>query len=446
MSRLLARLLLAVLLGGMLELLGAPAPAMAQSAAKWVTVWTGADQGPYPVGNPSAQPNLSLAFPVPATGAHDQTFRMIVRPDIWGWQARLRFSNSLGTRPVTLDGVFVGLQATGGTVATGTNRPVGFAGRAAVTIPPGETVWSEPVSLPWARPGQPIMQGRKLAVSFHVVGDSGPMTWHAKALTTSYLSGPGAGAYGQAEDDVALPYTTTSWYFLDAVDMMAPPSTHVIVAFGDSITDGTASTLNGDDRWPDVLSQRLHRDSGEHFAVVNQGIGGNRIIGPADYSPHNPFAGGPGALHRLDRDVIGLSGVTTVIWFEGINDLGVSAGGTTPAQMQAAMTQGVATLRQHIRGVRVIGATLTSALGSSNAEHGSAEEDAARRSFNAWVRAGGVFDGYVDFDEATTDPATGALRAEFVPDSTIGGPGDKLHPNRLGYQAMADAIDLDMLK
>src|SRR5262252_7468601 len=125
-----------------------------------------------------------------------------------------------------------------------------------------------------------------------------------KALTTSYLSAPGAGAKGQLEDEASFPFTTTSWYFLDAVDMMAPSDTQVVVALGDSITDGTASTLNGDDRWPNALARRLHAVYGNRVSVVNAGIGGNQVVGPAEYSAARPFSGGPSALQRLDRDVL----------------------------------------------------------------------------------------------------------------------------------------------
>lgn len=413
----------------------AVAPAMAH-ADHWVTAWAGSAQGPYPIGYASAQPVLSFAFPVPETGAHDQSFRLIVRPDIWGKSARLRLSNVHGAQPVTFDAVSVGLQLSGAEVVAHTQRPVTFGGAASVTVPPGQFVWSDPAEIAGA--------GGKLAVSFHVAGDSGPMTWHAKALTTSYLSAPGAGAAPAASDsELGFPFSTTSWYFLDALDMMAPDGTRAVVAFGDSITDGTASTLNGDDRWPDVLSRRLHAAYGERFAVVNAGIGGNQVVGPANYA-QAPFAGGPSAKDRLDRDVAGLSGVAEVIWLEGINDLG-KAGNAAPEAVAAGMAEGAARLRKSVPGVRVIGATVVSALGSSNPAHGSAEQDAARQKLNGFIRSGGMFDSVVDFDEATRDPKTGSLRAEFVPESTMGGPGDKLHPNRAGYQAMAAAVPLALI-
>ena len=245
------------------------------------------------------------------------------------------------------------------------------------------SVWSDPVPLPFVPdPATAELLGRKLAASFQIVGESGPMTWHAKALTTSYLTPPGAGAKGGTEDEHAFPFSTASWYFLDALDMMAPADARAIAAFGDSITDGTASTMNGDDRWPDVLARRLHAVYGNKVAVVNAGIGGNQVVGPAEYSPQKPFPGGPSAKDRLERDVLSLSSIAAVVWLEGIND---------------------------------------------------------------FIRTGGLFDGVADFDAATLDPQTGGMRVEFVPESTMGGPGDKLHPNRVGYLSMGSAIDLNLL-
>src|SRR5580704_914939 len=146
--------------------------ASAAGSRKWATTWTASVHGPYPSGNASAQPNLSFAFPSPSAGARDQTFRLIVQPDVWGSQTRLRFSNAFGTKPVTFDGVFAGLHWSGGAVIPGANRPVHFGGKASVMVEPGNSVWSDAITL--AFPGN--LAGRKLAVSFHVVGESGPMT------------------------------------------------------------------------------------------------------------------------------------------------------------------------------------------------------------------------------------------------------------------------------
>jgi lysophospholipase L1-like esterase len=422
-----------------------PASSALAQSEKWVATWTGSVQGPYPVGNPAAQPDLRFAFPSAAEGARDQSFRLIVRPDIWGREARLRFSNVFGTKPVTLDGVFVGVQLSGAAVIAGTNTPVRFGQERNVTIQPGKSVWSDPIRLSFVRDANaPELAGRKLAVSFHVAGASGPMTWHAKALTTSYVTPPGGGAQGQWEAEAPFTLSTTSWYFLDAVEVKAPYTTRAVVAFGDSITDGTASTLNGDDRWPDVLSRRLHAKYGGGVAVVNAGIGGNQVVGPADYSSEKPFAGGPAARDRLERDVLSLDGVAAVIWLEGINDFSKN-GNAEVASVEASMRDVASRIRARFPGVRLIGATLTSALGASNPAHGSPEQDKKRKSLNDFIRHTGLFDGIADFDQATIDVKTGELRAEFVPDSTTGMPGDKLHPNRAGYLAMGNAVDLGLI-
>ncbi len=424
--------------------LGLAGTASAQQDSKWVVAWTASAHGPFPIGNASAQPDQRFAFPSPDAGARDQTFRLIVRPDIWGQQARLRFTNVFGTRPITLDGAFVGLQLGGPAIAKGSNQAITFGGKQDVTIEAGASTWSDPVALPFVGDAAtPALAGRKLAISFHVAGESGPMTWHAKALTTSYVTAPGAGSRGKDEDEAAFPYSTASWFFLDAIEMTAPQSSFAVVAFGNSITDGTASTMNGDDRWPDVLSRRLHATYGNRIAVVNAGIGGNQIAGPPEYSARKPFPGGPAAKAQFDRDVLDLSGVGAVILFEGINDFSKN-GNASVDTVEATVKEIVRHVRERRPDIRIIGASVITALGSSSAAHGFPEQDAKRMAFNAFIRTSGLFDGVIDFDKVTLDPQSGGLRPEFVPESTTGGPGDKLHPNRAGYLAMGTAIDLGL--
>ena len=196
--------------------------AFAQGAEKWVTSWAASVQGPYPIGNPSVQPNQSFHFPAAATGARDQSFRLIVRPDIWSRQVRLRLSNAFGTKPVTFDGAFVGLQLGAAAVMPGTNQPVRFGGQDSVTVKPGEWVWSDPVSLPFVRE-PPELSGRKLAISFHVAGESGPMTWHAKALQTSYVTAPAGPHPARASRESALLAGEDA---VTAKDKSMPPISH----------------------------------------------------------------------------------------------------------------------------------------------------------------------------------------------------------------------------
>jgi lysophospholipase L1-like esterase len=409
---------------------------------KWVASWAASAHGPYPSGNAVAQPDLSFAFGSPAVGASDQTFRLIVRPDLWGKSFRLRFSNVWGVQPLTIDDAYLGLQRSAGAVVPDSNRPVTFGRRGSVTIPAGQMAYSDPVDLEYVNKASKFsLDGKKLAVSFHVVGTSGLMTWHAKSLQTSYVTSPGTGSHGADEGDEAFLNSTTSWYFLDLVQVMAPSDTFVVVAFGDSITDGTASTLNGDDRWPDDLARRLHAAYGDRVVVVDEGIGGNRILSPVVYTPQTPFSGGPRALDRLERDVFSLGGVGAVVWLEGINDL---SAGSTADEVIAGIQQGARLI--HGRGLRLVQATITSALGNNTANPtADVDRDNRRKVINAFIRSAGVFESMADMDAATVDPATGSMRAQFLVNSTLG-TIDHLHPNRAGYISMAKTIDLRALE
>lgn len=405
----------------------------------WIAVWAASPQGPYPAGNPSLQPDLTRAFPSPARGAVEQSFRMIVRPSVWGRAVKVRFTNVFGSQPLSLTKASLALDGGGGGIAPGSAVPLTFAGHDTVDIPAGGSVWSDPVA-PGFLAQQP--EGRALAISFHALGETGPMTWHAKALQTSYLAPSGVVATHD-ETGLAFPFSTTSWFFIDAVEMDVPNG-RTIVAFGDSLTDGTFSTLNGHDRWPDGLRRRLIAAGHRSVAVVNAGIGGNQIVGPPVYDLTQPLPGGPSALDRLSRDVLGLSGLHAVIWLEGTNDCSRNGCGD-PALIIAGLKQGVARLREGRPGLRVLGATLPGAAGSGVAGHGTAAQDGCRRAINYFIRTGGLFDAVFDFEAVTTDVETGRLWPAFVPDSTSGGPGDGLHPNRAGYAAMADAVDLAAL-
>jgi lysophospholipase L1-like esterase len=405
---------------------------------KWAATWAASAHGVYPSGTAVFQPNLANAFPSATTGANDQTFRIVVRPNLWGDTFRVRFTNWFGTQPVTIDGAYLGLHASSAAVVAGSNRPITFSGRDSVTIAPGTYLYSDPVRLRYVSdPDRFFLEGKKLAVSFHVEGTSGPMTWHSKAVQTSYVTGPGAGPVGHEEEEAAFPFTTTSVYFIDAIDVVAPADTAVIVAFGDSITDGTGSTLNGDDRWPDVLARRLHAAYGNHVSLVNAGIGGNRVTGPAD--PYGPVAGGPGALVRMERDVFSLSGVTAIVWLEGINDL---SGLVPPEDVIAGYREGVR--RAHERGIKVIGATVTSGLNLANPTPANQLRSEQTLVLNDFIRTSGIYDSVADFYAVTVDPASGALRPEMLPNS-VSQAIDYLHPNRVGYQAMGSEVDISLL-
>ena len=432
-------------------LLVAPAPVQARAghghSGNWVAAWTTSPQGVYPVGYTVGQPGPLgpagpnntqplLTFAFPDAQAHNQTIRMVVHPSIGGRLWRVRLNNLFGANPVTFGRAYVGLQKSGGDVVSGTNRPLSFDGRSSVTVPAGESTVSDPV---WLRSAD--WDRRNLVVSLYVAGASGPMTWHAASFMTTYLSDPNAGDHTADLTDEALPHSSTSWFFLTGIEVRRPDAA-TVVAFGDSITDGDYSTINGSDRWADDLQRRLGRDR-PRISVVNQGIAGNMVtrIGrtPGGCTPCD----GPPAIDRLDRDVLSQPGLRAVILLEGINDLG--GGNATAAQVIDGMKEIIA--RVHARGIKIIGATLTPSAGTAFGLYGTPETDAKRRAVNDFIRNGGMFDGVADFSAATEDPANpGHLLPAYDTNSTVGGPGDHLHPNRAGFLAMARAVDIAQLQ
>lgn len=353
----------------------------------------------------------------------NQTLRMIVHTSLGGKQVRVEFSNAFGVRPLVIGAAHVALRARGAAIVSGSDRTLLFDGSPSVTIPPGALELSDPVNLE-------VPAAADLAVSLYVPGATGPATVHPLALQTGYISG--AGDFTAAE---TLPYkwTTSAWYWLSAVDVEAPGDAHAIVAFGDSITDGYASTPNANRRWPNLLAARFETgsDGGPNLAILDAGISGNRVL-------HD--VAGPSALERFDRDVLGRDGVKYLLVLEGINDLGAPYEPGGHGQQEVTARELIAGLRQlidraHAHGIEVFGCTLTPYEG---APYYSAVGEARREAVNRWIRSGGAFDGVIDFDAAVRDPAH---PRRFLPayDS-----GDHLHPSDAGYQAMADAVNLSL--
>ena len=385
----------------------------------WVATWATAERvAPQVVSSIVGQP---FTFPMQAQlGFNNQTIRMIAPVSIGGRRVRVQLSNAFGTTPLKLGAVHVALRAKDSMIATGSDRALTFSGQPSFTIPPGASVLSDPVDLDVPPLGE-------LAVSVYVPEAVGPPTIHTAALHTTYVSKSGdATAQPSIEDGI----TTQSWYWLSSVQVLAPADASAIVAFGDSITDGARSTPEADRSWPSRLARRLaaNRDTAR-IAIVNQGIGGNRIL--RDNT-------GVNALARFDEDVLSPAGVKWLIVLEGINDIGQGARANALPENAVTAEELIAADRQmieraHLRGIKVMGATLTPYGGAA---YSSEKGEAIRDAVNTWIRTGGAFDAVVDFEAATRDPKNPKqFRPEF--DS-----GDHLHPSDAGYQAMADAIDL----
>jgi lysophospholipase L1-like esterase len=349
----------------------------------------------------------------------NQTLRQIVHVSIGGDRVRVVLSNAFGTVPLIVGAAHVALRVMDAAIDPKSDRPLTFGGSASATIAAGAVIVSDPVTLT-------VPAFADLAIDVFLPGDTAvspsPLTTHAGALQTNYISTDGNHA-GKA--DLPVMTTTQAWFFLARVEVVAPQRVGAIVAFGDSITDGTRSTANTNSRWPDQLAKRLAA-SNAGIGVLNQGIAGNRVLCDG---------AGVSALARFDRDVLVQPGVTHVVVLESINDIGIGRNSATPSAADLIVAHRQLIDRAHAHGLKIYGATLTPFDGAAYA---TPEGEAKRQAVNEWIRTSKAYDGVIDFDAAVRDPAAPAkIQQRF-------NPGDNLHMNDAGYQAMADAINLGL--
>lgn len=377
----------------------------------WVTTWGTAPQ----LTEPGNLPPVPLA---------NSTLRQFVRTSIGGKHLRVRFSNNYGTDSVTINAANLALAPSSASSGNGdifpsTAKGLTFRGAPGVVIPRGEAVFSDPIDFD-------VAAITNLAVSIYFGSISATtINGHPGSRTTSFI---------QASNVItaaSLPAAskTKHWYILTGIDVLADAASRTIAILGDSITDGRGSTDDGNNRWPDILAERLATNAPTAgVGVVNLGIGGNAVFGGL----------GPAAVNRFDRDILGQSGVRYMIIFEGVNDIGSGASSMTTATniVNAFIQFGN---KAKARGILAYGATITPFGGNG---YYSVLHEQERQYVNAWIRTNTVFDGVIDFDAAVRDPADPTkFKAEFYPGVNA---NDWLHLNVLGYQAMGEAIDLNL--
>jgi lysophospholipase L1-like esterase len=370
---------------------------------RWVTAWGSSMQG--------------LA---PAT-VSNATVQMIARLTVAGDAARVKLENTVALEPLTIGEAYVGLRNRAASLVAGSNRRVTFGGLPSVTIPPGGRVLSDPVPLK-------VEAQQDVAVSLYLPGTSVPITRHTSALTTSYLTPDGTGNLAGSEDRSAFTLTTTSMFWLSAVDVLTSGA-EAIIAFGDSITDGTCSTLDAHDRWEDLVAVRLTLENDRPTAVVNEGIGGNTVTRAGLVPPPDSLPG----IERLDRDVLEQAGVSYVILFMGTNDIRREA---SAAQVIAGMQEIIARVRAS--GHKIIGVTIIPRHNVPPSGTNTGWNDAKtaiRNEVNAWIRHRAGFDAVLDFDKVVRDPQNPNLINPIYN-------CDGIHPNPFGYFAMGASIDL----
>jgi len=381
----------------------------------WIASWGASQQIPEPQ-------NM-----LPVGDLQNATVRQIFHLSAGGPGLRVHVSNAFGTEALHFTAVHIArpLSPSSSAIDPATDRALTFAGQPDVTVPPGAEFISDPIAYP-------VPALSDLAVTFYLESPPARETGHPGSRATSYF------VHGDA---VAAPTLADAgkvdhWYQVSEIDVPAFPGAGLVVALGDSTTDGHGATTNGNDRWTDVVARRLQQSPATRdIAVFNAGIGGNHLLTDGL---------GPNALARFDRDVLAPAGVRWLIVFEGVNDLGglTRLGEVPPAEHAALVQKLIAAyqqiiLRAHAHGIRVIGATITPYAGSDYYHPGPQNEN-DRQTLNAWIRAPGHFDAVVDFDAAVRDP--------HQPDRLLPAYdcGDHLHPSPAGYRAMGEAVPLSL--
>jgi lysophospholipase L1-like esterase len=403
-----------------------PATAGASPHA-WVATWAAS---PEPVESDPHDALLQI---------EDQTVRERVRISIGGSQICVRLSNEYGTTPLLIGAATVAMPYGAAGVRPGSIQALTFGGRNSVTIPAGAPVLSDPVAFP-------VSAGAEISISLYFPKRVATPTLHAVALRSAVVSEHGDHTHTEKIDGVV----SQSAILVTAVLVPAEPSERLLVAFGDSITDGDGAS-DADHNWPSDLIGRLGKTpEGRKIAVVNEGIAGNRLLSDG-YAVGGGFGAsfGVSALTRFDRDVFGLPGVTHIVLLEGINDIGLPGAKLNghyladPADLPTAedliMAYRQLISRAHAHGIKLIGATITPCEGLELPGYCTEPKETVRQAVNKWIRTSGSFDGVIDFDAILRDPDhPSRMLLRFASP-------DHLHPNDAGYQAMADGVDLAFL-
>jgi lysophospholipase L1-like esterase len=407
---------------------------IAQSTGEhWVGTWATAEVGrpqtpPSPVqGPPPFMANECPPNPAPAapgfTHFSNQTLRQIVHTSIGGSRMRVVLSNRFGTAPLTIGAAHLALRDRDASIQQASGRPLTFSGEPTFTIPPGAVVYSDPVNLA-------VRPMSDLAIDLFLPGDTNtpaPLTMHNTAVQTSYVS-----EKGNHTGSVKLPTAATSlnWFILHRVDVAAPASAGGLIVFGDSITDGTRSTPDTNNRWPNHLVRRMLAQTPPlTMGVMNAGIAGNRVLSEGN------FQAGINALARFEEHVAAQPGATHVIFMEGINDIGQARENSKPSAEDVIAGHKQIIAKARARGLKIYGATLTPFYGAA---YYTEVGERKRQAVNEWIRTSTAYDAVIDFDKATRDP-NDPKKFLAAYDSC-----DHLHPSDAGYKAMADAIDLGL--
>lgn len=400
--------------------LPAPVPVPTTPQPQWIGAWATAIYGPYPTGA------LSLAYvpTFPTNVVDDQSLRMIIHPTVGGERVRACFSNLHGDEPLQISTASLALSEDGATAAIRADSVVAlrFAGELSTAIPPGEKQCSDAADFSYAF-------GDNVAVSFHVPGPGGPISWHSEAFATQWVSAPGSGDVTADAQGLMFPLSARSFFYLSDFEVVAPAGEATTISvFGDSITDGFVSTIGLNERYPDFLARRLQA-AGITVGVRNIGINGN-TVGDAHTGP---MYGDPAVL-RFARDALVGPNIRSVFVLIGTNDLGSSRPATEVYDGLLELAR-----QAHAAGVCIVVSTVLPRNDPPLPFGWDAlTEEPERKALNQMLLASTAFDTVVDVGAAMANPLLPdqPYQPYFV---------EGLHPNSVGMEVLAAAIPLEPL-
>ncbi|HET7732269.1 MAG TPA: SGNH/GDSL hydrolase family protein, partial [Paludibacter sp.] len=356
----------------------------------------------------------------PQPGLSNSTLRQIVRVSIGGDIVKLKFTNIFSNQNVEIKSAAIAVVKDGCAVDSTSQTLLKFRGKKNAVILPGADLFSD--SIPFK-----LLGGSRIAITISFGETSPDITGHPASRTTSYIL-PGEHTLS-AQFAGAVP--TDHWYIINRLEVLTSKKGGAIVVLGNSIADGRGSGTNKQNRWPDILSERLLKNSKtKDCGVLNSGIGGNCVVRGGL---------GPTGLNRFVRDVLSQSNVKWVIISEGINDIGgIRTAEEAPKLVEdliAAYSQLID--KAHAKGIKVYGATI---LPFAKSFYDKDFRQDARDKVNEWIRTSGRFDAVIDFDSKMRNPEDLRTILPNVHD------GDFLHPNQLGYRTMGEFVDLKIFE
>jgi lysophospholipase L1-like esterase len=380
-----------------------PQEILAKSSKKWVGTWSTAPQLVETKNNP------------PAPGLRGNSLRQVVRVSIGGESIRLKLTNEYSKSPVTMQSVQIAVSKGGSVIDPATNKKLTFNGKQEITIAPGTAITSDPLKFP-------IKPRMDVTITIYYGNSPEDITGHPGSRTTSYI----LTGNNPSVTDFTGAVETEHWYNINTIDVLTNSESSCIAILGNSITDGRGSTTNSQNRWPDLLSERLLANSAtKNTGVLNLGIGGNCVL-------RNCL--GPAGVNRYKTDILDQAGVQAVIIFEGVNDIGAVRTAEAAASVASGLIEAYKKMidSARSRGLKIYGGTITPMKGNGYYNQNS---ESCRQEVNKWIRTGGKFDAVFDFDLATRNPADSiSLPSSFQ--------NDGLHPDLSGFRKMADCINL----